>query len=103
MHITPQRVALLHLRVRIDLIQRCGKGYFTATGVSAAGRHGLVAWRQVTPLQWPPQRMRHVLNHAFGGYISDEMLDAAAQALDLGFEGSLSRYATGSQKPSVIH
>ncbi len=47
--------------------------------------------------------MRHVLNHAFGGYISDEMLDAAAQALDLGFEGSLSRYATGSQKPSVIH
>ena len=61
-----------------------------------------MAWRQVTPLQWPSQRMRHVLSHAFGGFISDEMLDAAAQALDLGFEGSLSRYATGSQKPCMI-
>lgn len=70
-----------------------------------SGRQADSSWlpgAQVAPLQWPPQRMRHVLSHAFGGFISDEMLDAAAQALGLGFEGSLSRHATGSAKPCMI-
>ena len=48
-------------------------------------------WRQVSPLQWPPARMRHVLSRGFGGFVSDELLDAAARALDQGYEGSLSR------------
>ena len=50
---------------------------------------------QVSPLQWPPTRMRRVLIHAFSDFISDEMLDAASAALDMGYEGSLSRYAAG--------
>ena len=39
--------------------------------------------------------MRRVLNHAFSDFISDEMLDAASAALEMGYEGSLSRHAAG--------
>ena len=45
--------------------------------------------------------MRRVLNHAFSDFISDEMLDAAAAALDMGYEGSLSRYAAGASSASM--
>ena len=75
-----------------------GMSWFTWRGMDSikAGKFGEVRLErdcQVSPLQWPPTRMRRVLNHAFSDFISDDMLDAAAAALDMGYEGSLSRCA----------
>jgi hypothetical protein len=47
---------------------------------------------QVEPVKWPAHRLRKVLNNAIlGGLVGDDMIMASEQALDDGFEGSLSR------------
>ena len=49
---------------------------------------------QVEPVRWPAHRMRKVLNAAVAsGFVGDDMIMAAEQALSEGFQGSLSRSA----------
>lgn len=61
-----------------------------------------MAHAQVEPVRWPHARMRKVLNAAVtGGGVSDDMIAAAQQALDEGYQGSLSRCESHSPTQAI--
>lgn len=48
---------------------------------------------QVEPVKWSQQKARIVLNEAIEGAVGDDLLQAAAEAVSNGYDGSLSRWA----------
>ena len=60
---------------------------------------------QVSPLKWPSERNRAVLDRALSGAITDGAILEAARAIDGGFQGTLARSAhtiSPSQLASII-